>query len=210
MGRIFLLLLIALFAGVLAAGYYACLPQNLEEITGYRAEGGEVPRDLVLVMKKSLEMGHSLSLTEAEINRWLAHTLTARQGGFAARWVSLDGVWVRLMDGHAEIIQERRVMGRRFTVSVFVNIERREEGGHVRKQAHMHCGPYHEALPHPVRGGRFGRLVVPQGFLVFVLPSYRKLAEQFPEEIKLGFVEMSSTTFEKGRLILNPYVKPQP
>lgn len=210
MGRIFLLFLIGLFAGVLAAAYFACKPQNLEEIGGYRPGGGETVRDLALVMEKSLEKGHPLTLTEAEINRWLAGTLITRQGGFAAHWVTLDGVWVRLMDGYAEIIQERRVLGQRFTVSVFVNIERKEEGGRVYKQAHLHCGPYHEALPRPVRGGRFGRLVVPQGFLVFVMPSFSNLVQQFRKEIKLGVEEMSATTFEKGLLKLNPHIKPEP
>lgn len=204
MGRIGLLFLICLFAGVIAACYYIAQPQELGEIGGYRAEDNEPARDLVVVMQKSLEKGHSLALTEAEINRWLARTLSTRQGGVASQWVTLDGIWVRLMDGYAEIVQERTVMGRVFTVSVFVSIERKEEAGRVHKQAHIHSGPYHKDLPRPVRGGRFGRLVVPQGFLLFVMPSFQKLAKEFQQEIKLGFEEMSSTRFEKRRLILQP------
>lgn len=204
MGRMGLLFLVCLFAGVLAAGYYLSRPQNLNEIGGYRDEVGEPARDLVVVLEKSLEKGHSLALTEKEVNRWLAGTLSTRQGGVASRWVKLDGVWVRLMDGYAEIVQERSVMGRSFTVSVFVSIERTEEGGRIYKQAHLHAGPYHADVPRPVRGGRFGQLVVPQGFLIFVMPSFQKLAEVFSREIKLGFEDMSSTRFEKRRLILNP------
>lgn len=204
MGRIGLLFLIGLLAGVVAAVYYISKPQNLDEIDGYRAEKSEPARDLVVVMEKSLEKGHSLALTEAELNRWLARTLSTRQGGFAAEWVTLDGVWVRLMDGYAEIIQERTVLGRRFTVSVFVSIERTEEAGRVRKQVLLHSGPYHKDVPRPVRGGRFGQLVVPQGFLIFVMPSFQELTKEFRKEIKLGVEEMSSTRFEKRRLILHP------
>lgn len=210
MGRFFLLGLITLFAGVLAAGYFACLPQDLESIDGYRADAATQARDLALVMEKSLEKGHSLTLSEEEINRWLARTVAPRQGGLLASLVTLEGVWVRLMDGYVEIIQERSMLGYRFTVSVFVSLERTEEAGRVRKQAHLHCGPYHEALPRPLRGGRFGRLVVPQGFLVFVMPAYRKLAHEFRNEIKLGIEEMSSVSFESKRLILKPHARPSP
>jgi hypothetical protein len=204
MGRTGLLFLICLFAGVVAAGYYMSQPQNLNEIGGYRAEDGETGRDLAVVLEKSLEKGHSLALTEKEINRWLARTLSTRQGGVASQWVTLDGVWVRLMDGYAEIVQERTVWGRSFTVSLFVSIERTEQAGRIHKQAHLHSGPYHENIPRPVRGGRFGQVVVPQGFLIFVMPSFQKLAKEFRKEIKLGFEDMSSTRFEKRRLILHP------
>lgn len=204
LGKIGLLFLIALFMGVLVAGYYVGIPQNLEEIGGYRAEESAVARDLVVVLEKSLKNGHSLALTEAEINRWLSRTLVARQGGLASELVTLDGVWVRLMDGYAEIIQERTILGHTITVSAFVGIERTEEAGRVQKQVHLHAGPYHEDVPRPVRGGRFGSLVVPQGFLVFIMPSLQSLAEVFKKEIELGFEEMSVTRFEKRRLILHP------
>lgn len=204
MGRIGLLFLIVLFAGVIAAGYFIARPQNLREIGGYGAGNGESARDLAVVMEKSLEKGHSLALTEKEINQWLSRTLSTRQGGLAARWVTLDGVWVRLLDGHAEVVQERTVMGRTFTVSVFVSIDCTEEAGRIRKQVHLHAGPYHGDVPRPVRGGRFGQAVVPQGFLIFVMPSFRKLADVFRREIHLGFEEMSSVRFEERRLILHP------
>jgi hypothetical protein len=204
MGRIGLLFLIALFAGMIAAVYFVSQPQNLEELGGYRPVEGDPARDLVVVMEKSLEKGHSLALTETEINRWLSRTLSCRQGGFASRGVTLDGVWVRLMDGHAEIIQERTILGRRFTVSLFVSIERKMEAGRIHKQVHLHSGPFHKDVPRPVRGGRFGRLGVPQGFLIFVMPSFQRLAKEFTKEIKLGFEEMAVTRFEKRRLVLYP------
>lgn len=210
MGRIGLLFLIALFAGVIAAGYFVFWAQDLKEISGYRAGEEEPARDLAVVMKKSLEHGHSLALTESEINRWLSRTLSAKQGGLAAQWVSLDGVWVRLMNGYAEIILERTLFGQSFTVSLFVSVETTEQGGRIHKQVHLHSGPYHESVPRPVRGGRFGRLIVPQGFLLFVMPSFRALAAEFENEIKLGIEEMSSVKFEERRLILHPHPQKTP
>lgn len=204
MGKIGLLFLIALFGGMIAAVYFVIRPQNLEDVGGYHAVEGDISRDLVVVLEKSLEKGHPLALTEKEINLWLSRALSSRQGGLAAKWVTLDGVWVRLLDGHAEIIQERTVMGQSFTVSLFVSIERKLEAGRIYKQVHLHSGPYHKDVPRPVRGGRFGRLVVPQGFLIFVMPSFEKLKNEFQKEIKLGIQEMSVVRFENRRLILQP------
>jgi hypothetical protein len=68
----------------------------------------------------------------------------------------------------------------------------------------MHGGPYHEDFPNPPRGGRFGKLVVPQGFLLLVMPAYEKLAAAFPEEIGLAFREMARITIENDRLVLDP------
>jgi hypothetical protein len=47
-------------------------------------------------------------------------------------------------------------------------------------------------------------LVVPQGFLLLVLPSYQQLASLFRDEIHLAFEEMARIKIEKHRLILNP------
>ena len=54
------------------------------------------------------------------------------------------------------------------------------------------------------RGGRFGKLVVPQGFLLLVMPAYEKLVPLFREEIHLGFEEMARIKIEKNRLVLDP------
>jgi hypothetical protein len=36
------------------------------------------------------------------------------------------------------------------------------------------------------------------------MPAYQKLTGLFPEEINLGFEEMSRIKIEKGRLVLDP------
>ena len=55
-----------------------------------------------------------------------------------------------------------------------------------------------------VKGGRFGQLVVPQGFLLLVLPAYEQLAALYRKELELGFEEMSRITLADGKLILDP------
>jgi hypothetical protein len=98
---------------------------------------------------------------------------------------------------------ERAVMGRPFTVSMFLKIEQSQGARGIKTEIHRHGGPYHANLPTLLRGGRFGKLVVPQGFLILVLPAYEKLAELYREEIRLAFEEMVRIRIEPNRLVLD-------
>jgi hypothetical protein len=191
--------------GLGTAVFFVTQPQDLSDIGGYNSAASvESPRDLRAVLRASLDRGHAVTLSEMEINRWLGHTLAAKQGGPLAGKVSLDRVCVRLEDGVAELIMERSVFGKPFTVSMFVKVEQTESSGGVRTAVHRHGGPYSPDLPKPMRGGRFGKLVVPQGFLNLVIPAYVKLAETYHEEIRLGFEEMAGIRIESKRLVLDP------
>jgi hypothetical protein len=46
--------------------------------------------------------------------------------------------------------------------------------------------------------------VVPQGFLMLVVPAYEQLAGIYQEEIHLAFEEMSRIRIEPNRLVLDP------
>jgi hypothetical protein len=87
---------------------------------------------------------------------------------------------------------------------MYVQIEKMEDARGKVLDIRPQGGPYHPDLPHPPKGGRFGQLVVPQGFLHLVLPAYLKLAGAFPEEIELAFSRMSRADIKKGRLVLDP------
>ena len=67
----------------------------------------------------------------------------------------------------------------------------------------LHGGPYIKDLPLN-RGGRFGQLVVPQGFLLLVLPSLQKLAKLYETEVELALGRMARIRIEKDKLILDP------
>lgn len=186
------------------AVFFISQPQDLSDVGGYGPAAPATSRDLRVVLKNSIDRGYAVTLTESEINQWLGRTLTAKQGGVLAGQVSLERLWVRLLDGHAELIMERRIAGRPFTVSMFLTVEQIQGPRGVETEIHLHGGPYHKDLPRPPRGGRFGRLVVPQGFLILVKPAYEKLVPLFQEEIRLGFEEMARIRIEKNRLVLDP------
>lgn len=205
LGKLFFLILLVAAGGLGTAVFFIAQPQDLTDIGGYGPTAKAAPaRDLKVVLKNALDRGYPVTLTETEINHWLGRTLSAKQGGLLAGQASLERVWVRLLDGQAEVIMERRLMGHPFTVSMFLQVEQLQDPRGLRTEVLLHGGPYHESLPRPQRGGRFGKLVVPQGFLLLVMPAYKKLAAAFPEEIHLGFEEMARIKFEKNRLILNP------
>jgi hypothetical protein len=203
--KLVLIILLVAAGGLAMAIYSALQPQDLTDLKNPAPVANPGPeRDVKIVLKNAIDRGFPVTLRETEINQWLARTLEVKQGGLLADKVTFDRVWVRLEEGVAEVVMERRFMGRPFTVSMYLQIERLESLQGVFTEIHPHGGPYHPDFPHPPKGGRFGKLVVPQGFMLLVLPAYKSLAGQFPEEIELGLREMSRITLEKGRIVLDP------
>ncbi len=203
--KLIVLFLLVCAGGLAAAAFFIAQPQDLDDLGG-NSPSSRAPaaRDLKVVLRNALDRNFQVTLTEAEINQWLGRTLSTRQGGALAGQVSLDRVWVRLLDGHAEVILERHIMGRPFTVSMFVTIEQIQSAKGVITEIQLHGGPYHPNLPQPPRGGRFGQLVVPQGFLLLIKPAFDKLAPVFKDELHLAFEEMARIRIEKNRLVLDP------
>lgn len=202
-------LLLLATVGLGFAIYRVAQPQDLSDIQGYRPETRALlRRDIRKMIQSSLDTKRPVTLTEADLNDWLRGVVQAKQGGLLAERVALDGVWVRLEAGRAEIVMERKVLGKPFTVSMYVRIKQTKGADGTRTEIALHGGPYHEFLPFPTIGGRFGQLPVPQGFLLLVMPAYQKLAALFPDEIRLGFEEMNRIEIKKGQLTLDPRPSP--
>ena len=206
LSKLLFLILLLPCIGLGAAVFYAVQPQNLTDLGGYgpaaAKPGGE--REMKAVLKNAINRSYPLTLSETEINQWLARTLVAEQGGFLKGKITLKRVWVRLEDGRAEVVMERDFLGKPFTVSMYLQVARMEGPKGTITEIERHGGPYHKDFPNPPQGGRFGKLVVPQGFLLLIMPAYEKLAAAFPEEIELAFREMARITIENDRLVLDP------
>ncbi len=69
---------------------------------------------------------------------------------------------------------------------------------------HLHGGGFHDSVPFPTRGGRFGQLTVPQGFLIMVMPEFQKIASLFEREIDLGFQQMVRIKIKDKKIELDP------
>ena len=205
LGTLVVLFVLAGGLVLLAAFFFIAQPQSLTDIGGYgptaKAARG---RDLKVVLQNSIDRRFAVTLTETELNQWFAQNLTTKQGGLLASQVSLERMWVRLDDGVAELILERKIMGQPFTVSMFLQVNQMQGAKFAETEILRHGGLYHSSVPFLYRGGRFGQLVVPQGFLLLVLPAYEKLPALFHDEIQLGINKMARIKIEKNRLILDP------
>lgn len=207
LGKLGSLLVLALLVGLSTALYHVYLPQDISDIGGVEPSlttPASPPRDLRAVLEKSIEGDYSVTLSETELNQWLARELKLKQGGELAEWVSLKRVYVRLRADVAEVIIERDVAGYPLTTSMFLQVEQMESADGISTQIHLHGGGFHELAPIPTRGGRFGQLYVPQGFLIMVMPDYQKIADLFGPEIDLGFQRMARIKIEDKRLVLDP------
>jgi hypothetical protein len=203
LGKLLFLMILVFICAFGAVAFFVIQPQDMTDIGGYGPLGKKTaPRDLKAVLETAVKRGYPVTLTETEINQWIGETLVAKQGGFLAGQVSLERVWVRLKDGTAEVVMERTLMGMPFTVSMFLQVEQLQGAGGVRTEIHRHGGPYHKDVPELLMGGRFGKLVVPQGFLLLVMPAYAKLVEVYRNEIRLAFEEMVRVRIEPKRLVL--------
>lgn len=199
--KLLMLILLVAAAGLGAAIYYAIKPQDLTDLAGAKT----LPeRDLQVILKNAVDRGYPVTLAEAEINQWLGRTLVTKQAGFLEGKVTLDRVWVRLEAERVEVIMARHFLGKPFTVSMYLQVEQVEDLQGQLLNITPSGGPYLKDFPHPPRGGRFGKLVVPMGFLYLVMPAYQKLPAVFPDEIELAFRKMSRIRFEKGNLVLDP------
>ena len=157
-----------------------------------------------MVLRSAVERGYDLKLSEAEINGWLRKTLVSKQGGLLAEQVKLEGVGVRLESDRAEVVMERSVFGKPFTVSMYLRIEQTESEDGVATSLHRDGGHYLDSFPKLKKGGRFGKLVVPQGLLLLVMPAFGELGGQFKDEISNGLEKMARVRFEDEALVLDP------
>lgn len=205
LGKLSLFIVLFVGFGIGAAAFFIAQPQDLSDIGGFNPTVKNVPvRDLKDVLQNSLDRGYKVTLTETEINQWIGRNLKCKQGGLLGGMVSLDQMWIRLDEGVAEVILERTIMGKPFTTSMFLKLEQFQGEHGVQTAAHFNGGPYHSLLPRPNRGGRFGKLVVPEGFLILVRPAFKKLVPVFDNEIELGIRRMARVRIEKNRLVLDP------
>ncbi len=177
MKNLFMLALLSLLLlGVLT--WFTFEPQDLSDIDGYGDTSNPLlgfgGRDLGEVLEEAFRNGERVRITEKEINRYLVRTLKARQEGVFGDYVDIVGVWVRLGEGHAEVIIERELQGRRrHTVSMILPpVQEIDENGAMRTSVSR-------------SSGRYGRVRVIRGFLYLTKDSFESLAAAYKEELGL-------------------------
>jgi len=202
--KVAFLFVVATISGLLFSLFLLIQPQNLDGIGGVDATVGG--RDVSTLLRESHQRQVPVTLSEAEINQWLARSLEIQQGGRFKDSVVFKRVVVRFTEDLAEVIMEREVGGRPFTVSMFFTIKQIRDENTLRTELNFHGGGYASWLPRPRRGGRFGKLAVPQGFLRLVMPSFEALAEIITAELDDGFKRMVHIRIEDKQISLDPRI----
>lgn len=190
---------------------FMVLPQDLSDLEGY-AESiqTEKPRDLTAVLRESVKRGHKLTLSEEELNRWVGQTLTIRQQGMLAKQVKLLRLGIRLQPERVELIMERHLFGLKMTQSMYLQVQVETDANSSSKEVLLHGGPMLRFVPLLKKGGRFGRMAVPQGYLYLVKPAFFQLGEVYKEELHLIFRKMQEIHIKEGRVVLVPRPAPAP
>lgn len=145
-----------------------------------------------------------MTLSEEELNRWISQTLTIRQQGMLAKQVSLIRLAIRLQEDRVELVMERRVLGLKITQSMYVQVVVENDASSSSKEVLLHGGPMLRFVPFLKRGGRFGSLVVPQGYLYLVKPAFFQLGEIYKKELHLIFRKMQDIQLKEGSVVLVP------
>lgn len=188
---------------------FMVLPQDLSDIDGYaESVPAAKPRDLTAVLQEAVNRGHDVTLSEAEINRWVGQTLTVRQQGLMAGQVKLIRLGIRLQEGRVELVMERRLFGLTMTHSMYLQVRVESDETSSSKEVLLHGGPMQRFVPLLKRGGRFGSLVVPQGYLYLVKPAFFQLGEVYKKELHLIFRKMRDIKLEDGQVVLKPRLAP--
>jgi hypothetical protein len=203
------LMTLVTLAGVVGLGtcvWFIFQPQDLSDIKGWGpAAAGQRSPDLISVLTKAQNGVYPVTLTEEQINLYLRDHLQLKQGGFLSSFVEIHSVVVRITQERAEVVMERTVFGHPFTTSMYLRVESvRDITGRTSKEVMRDGGDYFKDLPRLKRGGRFGKLEVPQGFLILVLPSFEKLATALNQEIAASVGDMPRVTLSKGKVLFDP------
>lgn len=198
--RFFVFLILMGGVGLLSfLAYKTFEPQDLSDIDGYRAEPSLIPppgRHVGNVLAEAQKGGLPARITEREINHYLIRTLKMEQGGLLSDYVQLQGVWVRLEDGVAEVIIEREInRQRKHTISMFLEVEQQE--GREGQLA---------TLVNPT-GGRFGITRVVEGYLHLVVSSFKNIAANYDPELdhlKKMFESKARLEIREGEIVITP------
>jgi hypothetical protein len=206
--QLFGFFVLAIVCGLAAALYVASQAQDLSDIKmpdlGSSAKAPSPRRDLKKVFEESVKGNFVVTLSEKELNEWLASRLKLHQGGALAPWVKLNRVCVRLREEIAEVIIERDVHGFPLTTSMFIQVVQSKTKHSSTREIQFHGGEFIKNSSLPPRGGRFGKLTVPQGFLYLVMSDFRKLRDAMQDEIELGIQRMTVIQIENQRIVLDP------
>ena len=203
-GNLVFLVTIGLILGI---GWLVCLtwaPQDLSKLPGYRqAEGAP---DILELVRQSDKNNSALTLTENDVNRYLASTVKAAQNGILSAVARPNGIGIRFHEGYMEIIIERRVgINLRQTVSMYVTVIQEVDQASNLPVTRLEYCVADDRNSFIKIGGSLGQLEIPQGYILFLRPAYENLASSYQELLTTIIDSGKIIRISPGRIDLLPY-----
>ncbi|HEY1048299.1 MAG TPA: hypothetical protein VGE39_01035 [Prosthecobacter sp.] len=174
------LLVISALAG---AAWVAHRPQALPVPPASTAKADDVLDNL---RQTTIKRAAVMVISEDELNRHLASTLTSKMKNPFGDWAAFDGARIDLEENTARLFLVWKLKGHTRTVRVDLAISRDADNFHV------------ELLR-----GAYGHLELPRGMMRPLYPVLRAVAEALDPEIRALF-QMTSITIAKDKLVLDP------
>lgn len=182
------LLLLLCLTALAGAAWVGHRPVDLTQVAGLDPVSKDAkPRDIVDdVRQAAIKRSALIEVTEGDLNRHLAASLSATVVRPAGAWIQFERLVLDLEPGIAHATMIWTLKGRQRTATVDLQVQR--EGNLFRIE---------------VVGGRFGRLDVPRGLLRPLAPALRALQQALQEEIQALF-QMNQVQIVKDKLVLDP------
>ncbi len=175
---------LTLLSALGGAAWVAHRPEALPPSAPVAESGKEI--DLLDDLRQAaIKRATVVTITEADLNRYLASKLPNRVLGTMERAFSLHGVRVDLEPGVAHVILVWDIYGYTRTARVDLAIERIDDHFHV------------EML-----GGAFGHLRLMRGLMRPLFPTLDTVTDALDQEIQALF-QMTQITLAKDKLVLD-------
>lgn len=151
------------------------------------AEASAQANDIAdMLTQAGIKRSAPVEIAEADLNRFLAATLSGRQAGRTRRLIDFEKAVVNLEPGDANVILCWNLEGHQTTTSLHLRVTQ-EKGEHRFEVTH----------------GAYGRMPVARGFMAAVMPAYTALMAAMNPEIR-QVLGMTKIHFAKDKLVLDP------
>lgn len=152
------------------------IPQDLRDVAGY--EDSAAARDLAAIIRNA--NGAPVTITEAELNRYLRETCRMRQTGLFSIITHCQGVAARIHNGYIELVFDR-IMGANMHQTTAVNLTFTQENNLGTPELHVEFQGGKPAFGGMPTGGSIGRVPLPQRHVLMLKPAVESLVACYPE-----------------------------
>lgn len=180
------------------------VPQDLSDIAGYNDTAAA--RDLTALIRNA--NGAPVTITEAELNRYLRDTCRMRQTGIFSIITHCQGMAVRIHNGYAELVFDR-LMGANMhqTTAVYLTFTQENHLGSPDLKVELRGGePLLGSMPN---GGSIGSVALPQRHVLMLRPALESFITCYPDIAELvrehHYCPVFTADGRDRRLTLIPY-----